>query len=154
MATEKRLIDANDVYALFGQNGMARLHVADIDVIPTIDAVEVARLGKLGRLMMPYKGCPRGRMGKSADGSIAELDPIKDVEGDTWIPVLKEDLDRLKAKSVEVVHGRWSPVTYGLGVCVTRWMCSNCKKYENVPARTAYCPNCGAKMDGDVDAID
>ena len=51
--------------------------------------------------------------------------------------------------AVEVVHGRWSPVTYGLGVTVTRWMCSNCKKYENVPERTAYCPNCGAKMDGE-----
>ena len=41
MATERRLIDANDVYALFNPNGMARLHVADIDVIPTVDAVEV-----------------------------------------------------------------------------------------------------------------
>lgn len=39
--TEKRLIDANDVYALFSQNGMARLHVADIDAIPRVDAVEV-----------------------------------------------------------------------------------------------------------------
>ena len=51
--------------------------------------------------------------------------------------------------AVEVVHGRWSPVTYGLGVTVTRWMCSNCKKYENSYGRTNYCPNCGAKMEGD-----
>ena len=51
-------------------------------------------------------------------------------------------------EAVEVVHGRWSPVTYGLGVTVTRWMCSNCKKYENSYGRTNYCPNCGAKMDG------
>ena len=87
MANEKRLIDANDVYALFNPNGMARLHVADIDVIPTVDAAEV-------------------------------------------------------------VHGRWSPVTYGLGITVTRWMCSNCKKYENSYGRTNYCPNCGANMDG------
>ena len=41
MENEKRLIDANDVYALFDKNGTARLHVADIDVIPRVDAVEV-----------------------------------------------------------------------------------------------------------------
>ena len=41
MANEKRLIDANDVYALFDKNGTARLHVADIDVITRVDAVEV-----------------------------------------------------------------------------------------------------------------
>ena len=38
-----RLIDANDVYSLFGINGFARLHVADIDTIPRVDAVEVVR---------------------------------------------------------------------------------------------------------------
>ena len=43
MANEKRLIDANDVYSLFGKYGFARLHVADIDAIPRVDAVEVVR---------------------------------------------------------------------------------------------------------------
>lgn len=38
-----RLIDANDVYSLFGKDGFARLHVADIDTIPRVDAVEVVR---------------------------------------------------------------------------------------------------------------
>jgi hypothetical protein len=41
MANEKRLIAENDVYSLFGANGMARLHVADIDALPRVDAVEV-----------------------------------------------------------------------------------------------------------------
>ena len=36
-----RLLDENDVYALFAPNGTARLHVADIDVLPRVDAVEV-----------------------------------------------------------------------------------------------------------------
>lgn len=36
-----RYIDENDVYALFAPNGTARLHVADIDVLPRVDAVEV-----------------------------------------------------------------------------------------------------------------
>ena len=36
-----RLLDENNVYALFAPNGTARLHVADIDVLPRVDAVEV-----------------------------------------------------------------------------------------------------------------
>lgn len=36
-----RLLDENDVYALFAPNGTARLHVADIDELPRVDAVEV-----------------------------------------------------------------------------------------------------------------
>ena len=38
-----RLIDVNDVYSLFKPNGTATIHVADIDVIPIIDAVPVIR---------------------------------------------------------------------------------------------------------------
>ena len=40
---DKRLIDANDIYSLFDKSGFARLHVADIDTIPRVDAVEVVR---------------------------------------------------------------------------------------------------------------
>ena len=36
-----RLLDEDDVYALFALNGIARLHVADIDVLPRVDAKEV-----------------------------------------------------------------------------------------------------------------
>lgn len=35
--TEQRLIDANDVYEIIGQTGVARVHVADIDQIKRID---------------------------------------------------------------------------------------------------------------------
>ena len=38
-----RMIDVNDVYSLFDKDGFARLHVADIDTIPSVDAVEVVR---------------------------------------------------------------------------------------------------------------
>ena len=48
--------------------------------------------------------------------------------------------------AVEVVHGRWNE-PYRLYVT-----CSNCGtgyvKYEFIE-RANYCPNCGAKMDGD-----
>ena len=43
MANEKRLIGANDVYSLIDKSGFAGLHVADIDTIPRVDAVEVVR---------------------------------------------------------------------------------------------------------------
>lgn len=36
-----RLLDEDDVYALFAPNGTARLHVADIDILPRVDAKEV-----------------------------------------------------------------------------------------------------------------
>lgn len=42
-SNEKRLIDVNDIYSLFNQSGIARLHVSDIDTIPRADAVEVVR---------------------------------------------------------------------------------------------------------------
>ena len=36
-----RLLDEDDVYALFALNGTARLHVADIDALSRVDAKEV-----------------------------------------------------------------------------------------------------------------
>ena len=41
MENNRRLIAENDIYALFEKNGTAKLHVADIDVLPRVDAVEV-----------------------------------------------------------------------------------------------------------------
>lgn len=46
-----RLLDEDDVYALFAPNGTARLHVADIDVLPRVDAVEVVH----GQWIPKYK---------------------------------------------------------------------------------------------------
>ena len=43
MTNKKQLIDVNDVYSLFDKSGFAILHIADIDAIPRVDAVEVAR---------------------------------------------------------------------------------------------------------------
>ena len=140
-----------------------------IDNAPTVDAVEVSKLGKLGRLMMPPKGCPRGQMGEMgcAGGSecheeqlhITTLDIIEDEDGNVWIPVLSRGLKRLKAKlnnTVEVVHGRWVSLTDCANAGV---YCSVCNKkvYKEDYAwcnrknklRSNYCPNCGAKMDGD-----
>ena len=53
-----------------------------------------------------------------------------------------------RVDAVEVVHGRWThdnPWLYG-------FECNQCGKWilpEDGTADMNYCPNCGAKMDGD-----
>lgn len=64
------------------------------------------------------------------------------------------------ADVVEVKHGRWvwdeNAMDWGLG----GWVCSECEeKNDNIPAKpdihpsgwvgSHYCPNCGARMDGE-----
>ena len=60
----ERLIDENDVYSLFNENGTARLHVADIDTIPRVDAVPVVRCRDCKHLMFSdcYGECGKGHM--------------------------------------------------------------------------------------------
>lgn len=58
MMNEKQLIDANDVYSLFDKSGFARLHVADIDTIPRVDAMEVVRCRDCVVPHNKYTGCP------------------------------------------------------------------------------------------------
>ena len=55
-----------------------------------------------------------------------------------------------KVDAVEVVHGRWEDDSYD-----PRYICSECGAWllvEDATARMNYCPNCGAKMDGDGNA--
>ena len=60
--------------------------------------------------------------------------------------------------AVEVVHGRWIPLEYdgyadGNPVW-DLWECSECQGEHSgdEDTLTPYCPNCGAKMDGDGNA--
>lgn len=46
--------------------------------------------------------------------------------------------------AVEVVYGRWIPCENG------GYYCSNCDRRVAFLVHNNYCPNCGAKMDGDV----
>jgi hypothetical protein len=54
--------------------------------------------------------------------------------------------------AVEVVHGRWEPRTDAIGF-VRCSVCHDCNVYDDWVdgKRWNYCPNCGAKMDGDGD---
>ena len=47
--------------------------------------------------------------------------------------------------AVEVVHGRWTMLKYPLTQCSACGGVRNCESERN----WNYCPNCGAKMDGD-----
>ena len=64
--------------------------------------------------------------------------------------------------AVKVVHGRWKECDWvkydGHSECVrypkAAWYCSNCRNAfkKELLWKDNYCPNCGAKMDGDVNA--
>jgi predicted amidophosphoribosyltransferase len=52
--------------------------------------------------------------------------------------------------AVEVVHGRWIEHEWAEeenGLLVSNYECSVCHSWERDEGY--YCPNCGAKMDGD-----
>jgi hypothetical protein len=63
-------------------------------------------------------------------------------------------------EAVEVAHGRWehdcvegcNPFVDSLPIWVDVMQCSVCKEYIEGSHGTNYCPNCGAKMDGDGNA--
>lgn len=78
------------------------------DDCPLPDVVEVDRLGKVGRLMLPYKGCPRGPIGRlgMAGGKTQDkkailieelccMDTFEDVDGNVWRPVQEEVLQEV-----------------------------------------------------------
>ena len=73
-------------------------------------------------------------------------------DGEYWTKdvVYKRDIDEAPTvDAVEVVHGRWI-----FGTSNHReWMkCSECLVSQTPTGVFSYCPNCGAKMDGDGNA--
>ena len=65
--------------------------------------------------------------------------------------VLVEDIDNAPTvDAVEVVHGRWEPRQDVIGF-VRCSVCHDCNIYDDWAdgKKWNYCPNCGAKMDGD-----
>ena len=47
-----------------------------------------------------------------------------------------------------VKHGMWVVDWFQVGNAIPKYICSECG-YYNGTARTNFCPNCGARMDGD-----
>lgn len=58
------------------------------------------------------------------------------------------EIDKLPTvDAVEVVHGEWRKVYTCHGEQAWGYECNQCK--ADNPRATYYCPNCGAKMDGE-----
>ena len=79
------------------------------------------------------------------DADKAEVERINTSYGSySSVEDIKEWLDEQPTiDSVPVVHGRWIPVYSEIAVC------SICGHVTG-GLLTNYCPNCGAKMDGEV----
>ena len=77
----------------------------------------------------------RVEFGYNADGLL--MIPMRDVT--------KSIKNAPTVDAVEVVHGRW--IAYGGNQYTRISQCTNCcAKYDFM---SNYCPNCGAKMDGE-----
>ena len=71
-----------------------------------------------------------------------------------WVDdMLGEVIDAPAADVAPVVHGDWLLRHIGVG---HYWECSACHTNPciYVTEHTKFCPNCGARMDGDSDALD
>lgn len=92
----------------------------------------------------------------------AALEVINAVKGVVWSQsgkvlcgkMFSQIKDLPAVDAVPVVHGRWSEkrwmTEYDWGVINHRAIvCSACKGEIADGERTRYCPNCGAKMDGE-----
>ena len=160
-----RQIDADALLAAMPKTTkLLRYEVVEaICSAPTIDAVPLDRLGDFGKLFMDYKGCPRGAMGRACmpiEEEVLQMKPITDVDGGRWIPVNADALHELVKKYASlqdgaqpVVHGFWKDDRMNI-------VCSICgaeldseisymQKYPWTDENPKYCPECGARMDGD-----
>ena len=89
----------------------------------------------------------------SSKGLILSIRDDLDIKGRTFASV-KRHIDNAPAvDAVEVVHSRW--VQKEFWTDGGTWRCSECgrqimfMKGTPITKEINYCPNCGAKMDGD-----
>ena len=99
-----------------------------------------------------------------ANELIAEFEWLKSQVSTERAIELKDHIQRIKdaptADAVEVVHGEWIDAKFVRAVKRTNLpvvQCSKCECYfcdviNNHHYMYHYCPNCGAKMDGDGNA--
>ena len=86
-------------------------------------------------------------LGWDAKTAAAFLDDIPDADAEKvceQMGLVKEAMDMAKAYLRPVRHGRW--IISSDGYYPYCWDCKARPKGGNM---TKYCPNCGAKMDGD-----
>ena len=83
-------------------------------------------------------------------------------DSNTCIADLRNDVFELLKEQPEQKHGHWVFDPDGMDWNIPAWKCSECHcKNDNIPPNlertnplrwsgSKYCPNCGAKMDGEV----
>ena len=103
-----------------------------------------ALLTAIDEYMGNVYGCPLNEVAEFQSAS-DDTKVIYAVEGLYEATEIIEDAPTVDA--VEVVNGRW---TYTEGEYEIYMICSECGWDSDF--RTNYCPNCGAKMDGDGNA--
>ena len=82
---------------------------------------------------------------KLKNAHCAECNVVRKIQCSAcWVEDVLELLDGDAVDAVEVVHGRWEQARY---TEAPLYICSECDKPEY--KQHNYCPNCGAKMDGD-----
>ena len=123
--------DAKESLYERGYNNGLTMAYALLLKAPAADVVEADRLGRVGRLMLPNKGCPRGPIGRlgMAGGKTQDkkailveelccMDTFEDVDGNVWRPVQEEVLqeviemlrnmeETVHCKDCDVPHNRW-----------------------------------------------
>ena len=63
--------------------------------------------------------------------------------------VLPKIIELLEVDVATVRHGEWiHPREYGLNL--PEHYCSECRAWEYSDVESKFCPNCGAKMDGEI----
>ena len=75
-----------------------------------------------------------------------------DIDGLTYARVMRHIIEAKREDAVPVVHGRWIDRTKNIrGFYDYRYDCSVCEHifWHGGIENFNYCPNCGAKMDGD-----
>lgn len=82
------------------------------------------------------------------------------IVGETVRDMVEKTREIIMAEpTVEVAHGRWIEEQDDYMICATFFTCSNCKDSfynsemddKEYIATMKYCPNCGAKMDGEAE---
>lgn len=87
-----------------GDCGFCYIPVEAVKNAPAVDAAPIEKLGKIGKLFLPYKGCPRGHVGRMGAPYTLEDEAlfwgvIEDVDGGRWVPVVETVLHELIEKA-------------------------------------------------------
>ena len=133
MATEKRLISLDEALEathkeVFWTESEAAAVRSFLLKRPKVDAVEVDKFNvRLHHIIIDNEGVPE----------------VKLQIGDRYFNLRTDPVDVR-----EVVHGLWEVIEASDEL----YQCSACGEWQFIPEEHfAYCPNCGAKMDGDGD---